>query len=233
MHWYRQDVDEDFDPKIMVLSRKYPLSGVGFWRTLRNQVYRAWPKPFVLDDLQWESLRAVMHISRKRFDEMLEVCMKLGLFSEESFRNFSIVTSPRIEKEIKDMVVHRERNRTISDYETPAEKGAEKGSETQQKPYTVPNRTLPYPTEPDQTDTTHPLTPARLAGAAYSSFQVIVSNRITLKNGDRVEAERACQVYPEEWITAAVGEACKSNRLNWPYVAAILKRWERENGGKA
>lgn len=124
MHWYRQDVDEDFDPKIMVLSRMYPLAGVGFWRTLRNQVYRSWPKPFVLDDMTWESLRAVMHISRKRFDDMLDTCLSLGLFNRDMFDLCHILTSPRIEKEIREVVSHRRRNRGEGQ-ETPDDSGEE------------------------------------------------------------------------------------------------------------
>ena len=34
--------------------------------------------------------------------------------------------------------------------------------------------------------------------------------------------------YPREWIETAVREAALSGKRSWPYVRAILRRWDRE-----
>ena len=43
-----------------------------------------------------------------------------------------------------------------------------------------------------------------------------------------LEAE---EIYPEEWIEDAIGEAVSQNRRSWRYVSRILERWEREGRG--
>lgn len=40
------------------------------------------------------------------------------------------------------------------------------------------------------------------------------------------------QTYPEEWVAEALEIAVKSNKRNWKYVEAILRRWKEEGHGK-
>ena len=42
------------------------------------------------------------------------------------------------------------------------------------------------------------------------------------------ELKAAETEYPREWIETAVREAALSNRRSWPYVRAILQRWNKE-----
>ena len=42
------------------------------------------------------------------------------------------------------------------------------------------------------------------------------------------ELKAAEDEYPGEWIESAVREAALSSRRSWPYVRAILRRWNRE-----
>ena len=42
------------------------------------------------------------------------------------------------------------------------------------------------------------------------------------------ELKEAEGEYPKEWIETAVREAALSGKRNWPYVRAILRRWNRE-----
>ena len=44
-----------------------------------------------------------------------------------------------------------------------------------------------------------------------------------------LEAE---QIYPDEWIEDAIGEAVAQNKRSWRYVSRILERWEREGRGR-
>jgi len=38
----------------------------------------------------------------------------------------------------------------------------------------------------------------------------------------------ALNIYPEEWIRDAIGEAVSYNKRNWRYIQAILENWTRE-----
>ncbi len=49
---------------------------------------------------------------------------------------------------------------------------------------------------------------------------------ITPVVADELKAAEA--EYPEEWIQTAVREAALSGRRSWPYVRAILRRWNKE-----
>lgn len=49
---------------------------------------------------------------------------------------------------------------------------------------------------------------------------------ITPVVADELKAAEA--EYPEEWIHTAVREAALSGRRSWPYVRAILRRWNKE-----
>jgi DnaD/phage-associated family protein len=40
------------------------------------------------------------------------------------------------------------------------------------------------------------------------------------------------QTYPPEWVAEALEIAVKSNKRNWKYVEAILKRWKVEGHAK-
>jgi len=40
------------------------------------------------------------------------------------------------------------------------------------------------------------------------------------------------QTYPEEWVAEALEIAVKSNKRNWKYVEAILRRWKEEGHAK-
>jgi DnaD/phage-associated family protein len=40
------------------------------------------------------------------------------------------------------------------------------------------------------------------------------------------------QVYPPEWVAEALEIAVKSNKRNWKYVEAILRRWKEEGHAK-
>jgi DNA replication protein len=40
------------------------------------------------------------------------------------------------------------------------------------------------------------------------------------------------QTYPPEWAAEALGIAVKSNKRNWKYVEAILRRWKEEGHAK-
>ncbi len=42
------------------------------------------------------------------------------------------------------------------------------------------------------------------------------------------ELKEAQEIYPENWIEDAFREAVMSNKRNWRYIGAILKRWEIE-----
>ena len=43
-----------------------------------------------------------------------------------------------------------------------------------------------------------------------------------------LEAE---DMYPEEWIEDAIGEAVAQNKRSWRYISRILERWEHEGRG--
>jgi len=40
------------------------------------------------------------------------------------------------------------------------------------------------------------------------------------------------KTYPPEWVTEALESAIKSNKRNWKYVEAILRRWKEEGHAK-
>ncbi len=42
------------------------------------------------------------------------------------------------------------------------------------------------------------------------------------------EIKDALDMYPEEWIEAAINEAAIHNKRSWSYIRAILRRWETE-----
>ena len=43
-----------------------------------------------------------------------------------------------------------------------------------------------------------------------------------------LEAE---DMYPEDWIEDAIGEAVEQNKRSWRYISRILERWEHEGRG--
>ncbi len=45
------------------------------------------------------------------------------------------------------------------------------------------------------------------------------------------ELREAEEIYPEEWIEDAIGEAVAQNKRSWRYASKILQRWEREGRG--
>ncbi|MBV9256423.1 MAG: DnaD domain protein [Ktedonobacteraceae bacterium] len=42
------------------------------------------------------------------------------------------------------------------------------------------------------------------------------------------EIKDALDMYPEEWVEAAIREAAVHNKRSWSYIRAILRRWETE-----
>jgi DnaD/phage-associated family protein len=42
------------------------------------------------------------------------------------------------------------------------------------------------------------------------------------------EIKSAQEDYPDEWISAAIGEAARNNARSWAYVAAVLRRWKKD-----
>jgi DnaD and phage-associated domain len=40
------------------------------------------------------------------------------------------------------------------------------------------------------------------------------------------------QTYPPEWVAEALEISVKSNKRNWNYVEAILRRWKEEGHAK-
>jgi DNA replication protein len=42
------------------------------------------------------------------------------------------------------------------------------------------------------------------------------------------EIKDALDLYPEEWVEAAIREAAVHNKRSWSYIRAILRRWETE-----
>jgi DNA replication protein len=42
------------------------------------------------------------------------------------------------------------------------------------------------------------------------------------------EIKDALDMYPEEWVEAAIHEAAVHNKRSWSYIRAILRRWETE-----
>ena len=42
------------------------------------------------------------------------------------------------------------------------------------------------------------------------------------------EIKDALDIYPEEWVEAAIREAAVHNKRSWSYIRAILRRWETE-----
>ncbi len=45
------------------------------------------------------------------------------------------------------------------------------------------------------------------------------------------QLREAEQMYHEDWIADAFGEAVAQNKRSWRYISAILERWEREGRG--
>jgi DnaD/phage-associated family protein len=56
----------------------------------------------------------------------------------------------------------------------------------------------------------------------------VTTGKSLLSNGDEVELRNALNTCSAERIIAAIAEAAGHNRLNWPYIQAILKRWEAD-----
>jgi DnaD/phage-associated family protein len=46
------------------------------------------------------------------------------------------------------------------------------------------------------------------------------------------EIKDALDLYPEEWVEAAIHEAAVHNKRSWSYIRAILRRWETEGRQK-
>ncbi len=57
----------------------------------------------------------------------------------------------------------------------------------------------------------------------------VYEQTIGLLNPSTSEAlAKACEHYPEEWVTDALREAARNNKRSWAYAEAILRRWEHE-----
>jgi hypothetical protein len=133
LDYFPLDVDFWSDDKILVFMEKYQLVGVGFLTILWGQVYKGGAAPFLLNDNTWLYLKRILRISRKKFDEMLAFSINLGLFSEQPFNDHRIITSPRIERTVAEILAERARKRSLPPDETGGETPGEMGGETPQR----------------------------------------------------------------------------------------------------
>lgn len=246
LEFFPHDCDAVKDDKLQVFEETFGNDGYAFWFKALELIYKHVRAddstgPFVLSDAWYEILRKRCHVSRQKFDKMLEVSTTklpqgVGLFDEIPWKSDRILTSDSIRKRAKKIFQSREEKRKFR-----AGSGQDKGQDTPQdngqdkSPTSSPNvplqRTtyhIPSTITTEKEPTTHPVTPPGLVGAALTSFSLIKENLPGISNGDLIEAENACIKYSREWIDAALREATSHNQIKWRYVAAILSRWESE-----
>jgi len=69
------------------------------------------------------------------------------------------------------------------------------------------------------------LTTTTASGAIFEIFQAEIG-LLTPMTADAIQD--AEETFSQEWIVEAIHEAAMSNKRNWKYVLAILKRWKAE-----
>jgi hypothetical protein len=103
MRWFRTDVEEDFDRKLLYLANLRPLTGKGFYSVLRNLIYLRAPASFNMDSEAKAMLRIIMPgVSVKTFNDLLDCCFQVELLDREHYRATGEITSRRIQQEIRE-----------------------------------------------------------------------------------------------------------------------------------
>lgn len=118
LDYFAMDTDFDQDDKIGVILELYGNEGVGVLVRLWARMYRTDDGILDLSDpAALKYLCRQLAISPKKFEKIIEISAKLGLFSAELWRDYHRIVSNRVQTSIKNINQHREKNR-VNRHET-------------------------------------------------------------------------------------------------------------------
>lgn len=115
LDYFSHDVDLSSDFKIEFLEAKHGITGYGFYIKLLERIYR--------DGyfLKWDETTALITASKVNVDinsmsDMINDCLEVGLFSQEMFKQYSILTSAGIQKRYLRGCLRRKQVFLIKEY---------------------------------------------------------------------------------------------------------------------
>ncbi|MCK9597482.1 MAG: DUF4373 domain-containing protein [Sphaerochaeta sp.] len=237
MDYFPHDTDASTDEKIEALEALYGNDGYAVYFKLCERIYRTPDGELDVSDPDTYRIYARrMHLSLKKFEEILEKAVKIGLFDQLLFQKTKRLSSNGIKKRrgsvIDKRIYMRDRRQ-----ETKLNDGISEELTTQQ---TTPQSTQSKVKESKVKETKETLTP--LPPVHNSPLSVSVSVSLS----DINDVKTICQLnlidnlpedevikgtineYSKPWIVEAVKESCKANNLSWDYVLGILHNCKAE-----
>jgi DnaD/phage-associated family protein len=219
LDYFPHDTDASMDEKIEGIEALFGLEGYAIFFKLCERIYRTADGELDISDAETRKIYARnMHISVKKFDDILEALVKRGLFDPELFQKTKRLSSGGIKKRIGR--VTNKRLLMSEKYHEAKLKGlvsdAETREETRQKPDKVK--------ESKEKETILP-TPLPPPGAVFELFE---QNYQKLTDKTASLLNDAIAEYSEPWVIDALTEGVERNKRNWKYVEAILKRWKQD-----
>lgn len=139
LDYFPMDTNFLHDPKIAAMRARFGNDAIAFWTVMLCQVYATKDAKLSLVD---KDIRAVMAalcmLDDKRFESLLALALKLGLFDAATYRRSTALTSDAIQRRLKGVNSKRERwrkNRAkeLSTETTPTVTRQRKGKESKEK----------------------------------------------------------------------------------------------------
>ncbi|HHV61120.1 MAG TPA: DUF4373 domain-containing protein [Firmicutes bacterium] len=245
MDYFPHDTDASNDEKIEALRALYGNDGYAFYFILLERIYRTEnaeldiSKPAVL-----AALINKVHVTKERFDEMLETAFDIGCFNREAYEERRILTSNGIKRRAAEIQKMRERwRKRKASQENPVDKsevfpeengGDNPGEKTEETPESKEKKSKE---KKSTSTTTTPLPPSFKEGESVAVVGVEAEKREVTEfmTNSFIIGASAFQVdmltswvddgMKADAIIYAMEIALAANKREPRYVKGILKRW--------
>lgn len=111
LDYFPHDVDASSDEKIEYLRAIFKNDGYAFYFMILERIYRTNEGKLSLDEIHKSILAKKIGISLRKFDKILNTCLKKSLFSQSEFEHNSVLTSQGIQKRFLEIQNERARKR--------------------------------------------------------------------------------------------------------------------------
>jgi len=222
LDYFPHDTDASMDEKIEGIEALFGLEGYAIFFKLCERIYRTADGELDISDAETRKIYARnMHISVKKFDDILEALVKRGLFDPELFQKTKRLSSGGIKKRISR--VTNKRLLMSEKYHETKLKGLISDAETREE-----TRQKPDKEKESKEKGNIPPTPLPPPGAVFELFE---QNYQKLTDKTSSILNDAITEYSEQWVIDALNEGIERNKRSWKYVEAILKRWKQDGRG--